>query len=86
MDVRSAVKLHLLGYTLVFGEKGSSETMSMVELNATVLNYTLSTLMPNTLYTVRLWAETHIGPGPIVSADFKSTMTPGNILIITLLC
>ena len=59
-------------------KQNMSDPMESRELNATTLNYTVTGLTPTTTYTVQVFAETQVGPGPPVFADIQSGITPGN--------
>lgn len=66
----------LTGYTLTYMQKDLINTKVTTELNATVLNFTITGLAPTTTYTISVWASTRVGAGQSRSADIRSGVTP----------
>ncbi|XP_053386774.1 protein sidekick-1-like isoform X2 [Mercenaria mercenaria] len=67
----------LIGYTLLYEKKNDSSTQRRVDFPPSNLTYTVSSLTPNTKYTISIYASTSVGAGQSRSADTESGVPPG---------
>ncbi|XP_052268400.1 protein sidekick-like [Dreissena polymorpha] len=66
----------LVGYTLMYEEKGVSSTRISVNRSAIENQYKITSLRPTTKYTIYLYASTQKGAGPSTTADVESGVEP----------
>jgi hypothetical protein len=76
----------LKGYTLIYGQKNQTVGQTQRDLGPSTLNFTITGLRAQTVYTIKLFARTRVGNGAAKLLDIKSGEKPGTLPSIFQFC
>ena len=68
---------YISGYTLTYERKNNTLSRESKDLPAVALNTSITELLPETNYTITIWARTSMGAGPTRTTDIESGKPPG---------